>query len=56
MEEAKAYWARLIDVDKTEEAAKILEDIFGKPTKFSEIDRSDVELLFKAITEIKELV
>lgn len=56
MEEAKAYWARLIDVDKTDEAAKILEDIFGKPTKFSEIEKSDVENLFRAITEIKELV
>lgn len=56
MEEAKAYWARLIDVDKTDEAAKILEDIFGKPTKFSEVEKSDVENLFRAITEIKELV
>ena len=56
MEEAKILWTKLIDAEKTEEASAILEEIFGKPTKFSEIKETDLDNFFKAITEIKELV
>lgn len=56
MEEAKIYWTKIIDAEKVEEAGAILEEIFGKPTKFSEITEDQTDKLFKAVTEIKELV
>ena len=56
IEEAKIYWTKIIDAEKAEEAGQILEEIFGKPTKFSEITKDQTDKLFKAITEIKELV
>jgi hypothetical protein len=39
-----------------EEVSKILEEVFGKPTKFSEILPQDVEKLHQALNEIKTAV
>lgn len=56
IDEAKVLWGRLIDEDKTEDASKILEEVFGKPIKFSEIKSNEVKQLFRAITEIRDLL
>lgn len=56
IDEAKVLWGKLIDENKTEDASKILEEVFGKPIKFSEIQPDEVKQLFRAITEIRDLL
>lgn len=56
MEEAKNIWGRCVEKEKNVEALAILEKIFGKPTKFSEILPEQVEKLNIALMEIKEIL
>lgn len=54
--EAKEVWGSIIQLQKGEEATKILEEEFGKPTRFSEVDEKDVEKLSSALIRIKQLI
>lgn len=56
MEEAKALWIKLTGENKIEQASKILEKEFGKPTKFSEILPEQIGQLNKVLIEIKEII
>lgn len=56
MEEARSMWPTVIQNEKTEKALEILEDIFKKPTKFSEILPEQIEELKVAISRIKEIL
>ena len=56
MTEAKQVWNKVIIKEKTKEAAKVLEEEFGKPTKFSEITADQVDKLEKVLFKVKELV
>lgn len=56
MEEAKTLWASVVQREKTEEVMKLLEDIFGKPTRFSEIMPEQIEELKNAISSIRDLL
>lgn len=55
-EEARVLWGQVIAQDKREEANKILEKIFGKPTKFSEISSDEEDKLIQTINEIKSIL
>lgn len=56
IEEAKGIWNQCTEQSKNEEAMKILEKVFGKPTKFSEIMPNQVKELNTALMEIKEIL
>lgn len=56
MIEARDVWGQVVQQEKGPEAMAILEEEFGKPTKFSEVDPSEVEKLNAAIVRIKEIV
>ena len=56
MGEAKGLWGKIVQNEKVGEASKILEDEFGKPTKFSEILPEQVENLKNVLNRIKEIV
>ena len=56
MIEAKEIWIKISNSDKTNEALNILETVFGKPTKFSEINPEEKDLLEKALILIKDLM
>ena len=56
MSEAKTVWYKIIIKEKTAEASKILEEEFGKPTKFSEITADQTDKLEKVLFKVKELV
>lgn len=56
MEEAKTIWGRVIQQEKAEEASKILEEEFGKPTRFSEITADQVDKLNIVLMRIKDIV
>lgn len=56
IEQAKIVFTQATDAGKVEEVSKILEEVFGKPTKFSEILPQDVEKLHQALNEIKTAV
>lgn len=56
IEQAKIVFTQATDAGKVDEVSKILADIFGKPTKFSEILPQDVEKLHQALTEIRTTV
>ena len=56
MVEARDVWGQVIQQEKGQEAMVILEEEFGKPIKFSEVDPSEVEKLNAAIVRIKEIV
>lgn len=55
MEEAKTLWGKIHEKEKDKEALEILERVFGKPTRFSEIVPEQQDLLEKVLDEIKEL-
>lgn len=55
MEEAKSLWIKFTQAEKSDLILKILEETFGKPTKFSDITENEVEKLSIALTTIKEL-
>lgn len=54
--EAKLLWGKVIQKEKQPEATAILEEVFGKPTKFSEILPEDVSKLNQAISQIKSIL
>lgn len=56
MEDAKILWGQVVQQSKVPQANEILNSIFGKPTKFSEILPADVSKLNQAITEIKSIL
>lgn len=56
MEEAKIVWGRVVQNEKTEEASKILEEEFGKPTRFSEITSEQIEKLNIVLMKIKDII
>ena len=56
MDEAKQIWGKVVQAEKTEQALAILNEEFGKPTKFSEILPDQIDQFDRALTRIKELV
>ena len=56
IEQAKIVFTQATDAGKVDEVSKILADIFGKPTKFSEILPQDVDKLHQALTEIRTTI
>ena len=56
MEEAKSLWGKVVQQDKAAEASQILEEEFGKPTRFSEITSDQVEKLNIVIMKIKDIL
>lgn len=56
IEQAKIVHTKAVDAGKVEEVSKVLANIFGKPTKFSEILPQDVEKLHQALIEIKTAI
>ena len=56
MDEAKTLWGKVINKDKLTEAAAILEEEFGKPTKFSEITADQIEQLKRVLFKVKEIL
>ena len=56
MEDAKMLWGELVNKDLVKQAAEILQKIFGKPTKFSEVLPEQVDLLAVALNEIRGLL
>lgn len=56
MEEAKILWGKVVQSNVIEKANLVLEQEFGKPTKFSEILPEQVEKLHIVINKIQELV
>lgn len=55
MNEAKEIWSSMIKVNRQNEVLEILNKVFGKETKFSQITEDDKDLLSKALDQIKEL-
>lgn len=56
MEEARMLWGKVTQAEKLEEASKILETVFGKPKKFSEILPAEVEELNKVLIDIRAML
>lgn len=56
MEDAKQLWGQVVQNDKTEQALAILEEEFGKPTRFSEILPEQTKELNAALIKIRDLV
>jgi hypothetical protein len=56
MEDAKILWGKVVQEEKVEQAAKILEEEFGKPIRFSEILPEQVEKLNNVINAIRDIV
>lgn len=56
MDEAKQVWGKVVQADKTEQALAVLNEEFGKPTKFSEILPDQIDQFDRALSRIKELV
>ena len=56
MEEAKMLWGTVVQNNKTAEASEILKNVFGKPTKFSEILPEDVEKLSQVLIDVRAIL
>ena len=56
MEDAKQLWGQVVQNDKTEQALAILEEEFGKPTRFSEILPEQTKELNAALIKIRDLI
>ena len=56
MTEAREVWGKVVQNEKVEEASKILEQVFGAPTKFSEILPEQIDKLKIVLNEIKEIL
>lgn len=56
MEEARGLWAKAVANDKHKDVSKMLEEEFGKPTKFSEITPDQIDLLSSVLFKIKEII
>lgn len=56
MEDAKQLWGQVVQNDKTKQALAILEEEFGKPTRFSEILPEQTKELNAALIKIRDLI
>ena len=56
MEEAKMLWGQVVQNNKTAEASAILESVFGKPKKFSEILPEEVDGLNQVLIEVRAIL
>ena len=56
MEDAKQLWGQVVQNNKTEQALAILEEEFGKPTRFSEILPEQTKELNAALIKIRDLI
>lgn len=56
MNEAKELWGAVVQNEKAKEASDILEEEFGKPTRFSEILPEQIEGLKNVLIKIKEIL
>lgn len=56
MDEARNLWGQVVAKDKLAEASKILENEFGKPTKFSEIMPEQISQLERVLFEVREIL
>lgn len=56
MEEARSLWGSVVQKEKAENATKILAEVFGKPTRFSEILPEQIDELKIAMDRIKEIL
>lgn len=56
MDEARALWTEGIKKEKKDEILAILEKVFGKPTKFSDIKESDIDKLEEVVTQIGDII
>lgn len=56
MEDAKILWTKSINNGKSQEVLQILEQEFGKPTKFSEILPEQSKQLVSALQVIREIL
>lgn len=55
MQEAKILWGKAVQASKVDEVRNVLKQIFQKDISFSQIEESEVDNLFKAILEIREM-
>lgn len=56
MEEAKMLWGQVVQNNKVSEASAILESVFGKPKKFSEILPEEVDRLNQVLIEVRAIL
>ena len=56
MEEARTIWGQVIQKELAAKASEILEEEFGKPTKFSEILPDQIDKLNAVILKIKDIL
>lgn len=56
MEEAKSVWGKVCQLEKVEEASRILQEEFGKPIRFSEITADQVDKLNIVLIKIKDII
>lgn len=56
IEDAKEIWGKIVQNGKVEKANKILEEEFGKPTRFSEITVDQIDKLNNVLMKIKEIL
>lgn len=56
MDEAKMLWGKVVNKDKVADASVILEEEFGKPTKFSEITADQIKELERVLFKVKEIL
>ena len=56
MEEAKELWTKIVDANKVQEAAAILEKEFGEPKKFSEILPEQIDKLSEVLFKMQDIL
>jgi hypothetical protein len=56
MQEAKMLWGQVLQKNLNPQASEILNKIFNKPTKFSEILPEDIDKLNQALIEIRAIL
>lgn len=56
MEDARVLWININKANKANEALKILEDVFGRPIRFSEISADETEKFSDALRLIADLI
>ena len=56
MEEAKELWTKVVDINKVQEAAAILEKEFGEPKKFSEILPEQIDKLSEVLFKMQDIL
>lgn len=56
MDEAKVLWGQLIQRELVPKANEIIERVFGKPLKFSEMQANQKEQLEQVLSEVREIL